>query len=332
MKRTVFIPLLAALLLSACGSGEVTELMDTVAFVTETDGKTGERSENAPKKTETSGKVSETAETTLETENEKSYSVKTETSVSVEKTKYIPLPPVTEHTAPEISFSFDFDSMETLADEQIAELAQLDLRPEDVIEDYTVIDDMGVPFAGSFDIMLVPEGVDFEAYCADEKNYPMQCDYENGVIEKLGENDIYSEWSNTYTEIRTIYEDDVLTARYIDRAYRRIFMKNFTERDGARFYTGEMTSESVKENFDILSVKEYGNKLCRRVTETDDSFVYEYYNIYIVGGDWGLNDTAVLSRCSYTVSKSDGSFIDYPYLEWKRSAEILGTALYLDIE
>ena len=109
MKRTVFIPLLAALLLSACGSGEVTELTDTVAFVTETDGKTGERSETASEKSETSAKPAETAETTLETENEKSYSVKTETSVSAEKTEYINLPPVTEHTAPEISFSFDFD-------------------------------------------------------------------------------------------------------------------------------------------------------------------------------------------------------------------------------
>ena len=111
-----------------------------------------------------------------------------------------------------------------------------------------------------------------------------------------------------------------------------IFMKNFTERDGARFYTGEMTSESVKENFDILSEKEYGSKLCRKVTETDDSFVYKYYNIYIVGGDWGLNDTAVLGRYSYTVSKSDGSFNFEPYLEWKTSAEIFGSAVYLNIE
>lgn len=333
MKRTAFIPVLLALMLSGCGSGEVTGLTDTVAFVTETDGKTGERSETASKKSETSEKASETAETNSETENGKSYSVKTETSVSAEKTEYINLPLVTEHTAPEISFSFDFDSMETLTDEQITELAQLDLRAEDIIEDYTVIDDMGVPFAGSFDIMFVPEGVDFEAYCSDENNYPMCYDeYENGVIEKLGENDIYSEWSNTYTEIRTIYENDVLTEMYIDRAYRRIFMKNFTERDGARFYTGEMTSEGVKENFDILSEKEYGSKLCRKVTETDDSFVYKYYNIYIVGGDWGLNDTAVLGRYSYTVSKSDGSFNSEPYLEWETSAEIFGSAVYLNIE
>lgn len=337
MKRTAFIPVLLALMLSGCGSGEdmalLTELTETVSFMTETDGKTGERSETASEKSETSEKASETAETNLETENEKSYSVKTETSVSAEKTEYINLPPVTEHTAPEISFSFDFDSMETLTDEQITELAQLDLRAEDIIEDYTVIDDMGVPFAGSFDIMFVPEGVDFEAYCSDENNYPMSYDeYENGVIEKLGENDIYSEWSNTYTEIRTLYENDVLTKMYIDRAYRRVFMKNFTERDGARFYTGEMTLERVKENFDILSEKEYGSKLCRKVTETDDSFVYKYYNICIVGGDWGLNDTAVLGRYSYTVSKSDGSFNSEPYLEWETSAEIFGSAVYLNIE
>lgn len=333
MKRTVFISLLAALLLSACGSGEVTELTDTVAFVTETDGKTGERSETALEKSETAGKEPEITEKPSETDGDKAYSVKTETSVSAEKTEYINLPPVTEHTAPEISFSFDFDSMETLTHEQIIELAQLDLRAEDIIEDYTVIDDMGVPFAGSFDIMLVPEGVDFEAYCADEKNYPMCYDeYENGVIEKLGENDIYSEWSNTYTEIRTLYENDVLTKMYIDRAYRRVFMKNFTERDGARFYTGEMTSESVKENFDILSEKEYGNKLCRKITETDDSFVYKYYNIHIVGGDWGLNDTAVLGRYSCTVSKSDGSFNSEPHLEWETSAEIFGSAVHLNIE
>lgn len=334
MKRTVFIPVILALLLSACGSGEdadlLTELTETVSFMTETDGKTGERSENASKKTETSEGSAEVTEKASETDSNKAYSVKTETEVSAEKTEYVALPPVTEHTAPEIPFSFDFDSMEALTDEQIIELAQLDFRSEDMIEDYTVIDDMGVPFAGSFDIMLVPEGADLEAYCADEKNYPMCYDeYENGVIEKLGENELYSQWSNTYTEIRTIYENDVLTAMYIDRAYRRVFMKNFAECDGARFYTGEMTAESVKENFDILSAQEYGSKLCRKVTETADSFVYEYYNTYIVGGDWGLNDTAVLGRYSYIVSKSDGSFNAEPYLEWKRSAEIFGTAVYV---
>ena len=114
MKRTAFIPVLTAFMLSGCGSGEdvalLTKITDTAAVsVTETDGKTGERSETASEKLETSAKPAETAETTLETENEKSYSVKTETSVSAEKTEYINLPPVTEHTAPEISFSFDFD-------------------------------------------------------------------------------------------------------------------------------------------------------------------------------------------------------------------------------
>lgn len=333
MKRTACIPVLLALLLSACGSGKAAELTDNAAFVTETDGKTGERSETASSKTENSGETAEITEITSETGEDTACSVKIKTEVSAERTEYITLPPVTEHIAPEISFSFDFDSMETLTDEQITELAQINFCSEDMIEDYTVIDDMGVPFSdGGYDIMLVPDGVDFEAYCADEKNYPMYYDeYENGVIEKLGENGIYSQWSNTYTEIRTIYENDILTAKYIDRAYMRVFMKNFADRDGAMFYTGEMTAESVKENFDVFSVKEYGNKLCRRVTETADSFVYEYYNIYVVGGDWGLNDTAVLGRYSYNVSKSDGSFNAGPYTESVRETEIYGTAVYLDI-
>ena len=96
MKRTVFIPAILALLLSACGSGEdvalLTKITDTAAVsVTETDEKTGERSETALEKSETAGKEPEITEKPSETDGDKAYSVKTETSVSAGTARSISL-------------------------------------------------------------------------------------------------------------------------------------------------------------------------------------------------------------------------------------------------
>lgn len=225
-----------------------------------------------------------------------------------------------------------FDEAELLSESDVIAIAEKfgdGFKQSDFINDYAEIDDMGIPFDGNFGIEIVPEGVDFEEYCADEKNFPMyyEDEHENGVIEKLGENELYSQWRNGYTEIRRTYQNDVPTVLELDREYRQVFLKNFARNENNAFsYTGKMTAEDIARNFDIFKKSSGEVKICRRVVETDDSFKYEFYCVKKVGGDWGLNDEAVIEGRSVEISKADGSFCSDGITFYRAGFEIPGTA------
>lgn len=231
-----------------------------------------------------------------------------------------------------------FDDAELLPESEIIAIAEKlgdGFKQSDFINDYAEIDDMGIPFDGSYDIMIVPADVDFEEYCADEKNFPMyyEDEHENGVIEKLGENDLYSQWRNGYTEIRRTYQNDVPAVLELDRDYRRVFLKNFVRNENNSFsYTGQMTAEAIARNFDIFKNNVGEVKICRRVVETVDSFKYEFYCVKKVGGDWGLNDEAVIEGRSVEISKADGSFNSDGITFYRAGYEIPGTAPDMDWE
>lgn len=120
-----------------------------------------------------------------------------------------------------------------------------------------------------------------------------------------GENDYYVEYSIRYTELRTyytdnIFKDDILVTHEIPRAYRRCFLKNeLSVENGDRMgpvYFGELSLEQVKAIGDFYGSVNSRPSIYRDVQETNTSYVYTNYLIYIVGGDFGICDEAVLMR------------------------------------
>lgn len=234
-----------------------------------------------------------------------------ETSAYV--TEYIPLSSLSGAEKPDELPHYTFEEAERLTEEELIGLAQSirTASSEDFIADYTAVDDMGVPFDRSYQILIAPITVetdnDFEEYCRVRADAAMRyTEYENETTEKLGENKYYAEWSNTYTEIRRMFSNDVPVERHIDRAHRSVFLKNFRLDEGSVVYCGEMTAEEIRANFDLLLSSSL--MLARRVTETDEAFFYETVSAHIVGGDWGLNDSIVFGVRRYAIFKGEGVF------------------------
>lgn len=225
---------------------------------------------------------------------------------SAQTTYIIETPPVFEPPPIEAKH-YSFDEIENISDEELIGLADYAMwhYPQNLfIEDY--FDPLD---GGYFYMEFVPEGADLDEYCREERHYPMYCEYyENEYkegkckdrrVEHIEDNDIYSAWKGSYTEIRNTgicyFHDNIL------------FMKNFSE-DGTR-YTGEMTADAIKRNFDVLTCDcNMERKICRRVVETEDAFTYEYYFVQHYLGDWGVNCEIELKGRFLDISKEDGSF------------------------
>lgn len=290
---------------------------------------------------------SETSETVLTSEKNEisAYTLvstesaaKSETTVSKSQTESTSAEASKTEQLPLESGYCTFDDVKLLSESEVIALSEKvrdGYKQSDFVKDHAEFDDMGIPFDGKYDTMIVPADADFEKYCSDEKNFPMyyEEEYENGVLEKLGENDIYSQWRNAYTEIRRMYSNDVPTVLELNREYRRVFLKNFVRSEHNSFvYTGKMNAYDIMRNFDIFTYNTYGIKICRRVVETDDSFTYEFYSLGIVGGDWGLNDEAVIKGKSIEISKKDGSFNSGDKTFYEAGYEIPDTAPHIDWE
>lgn len=211
---------------------------------------------------------------------------------------------------------------EGLSDDEIIELALQTLSSSDYIEDYTNY--------GSYNAVIIPENEDFESYTSAFERFPVAYEekYKDNVIEKLSENELYSEWINSYTEIRSYLSNNAPAELDIERSYRYFFLKNFRRTiDGKFKYTGEMTAEDIRRNFDIFN-KEI--KIVRKIIETDDSFIYDFYSVEKIGGDYSLCDRAVLEHSQIVISKANGVFGD-PHIVSNRSIEIPGTEYDEDI-
>ncbi len=89
----------------------------------------------------------------------------------------------------------------SISDDELIALAYADHFSADYIIDYTVLDNMGHTPAEyeSCSVTLVPVSESIEEYAADEKNYPEFYEEKtegDGVIRKIGENDLFSQWIN----------------------------------------------------------------------------------------------------------------------------------------
>lgn len=228
----------------------------------------------------------------------------------------------TEITTDKVIINTVTENAENLSDDEIIELALGALSSSDYIEDYRDY--------GSYNAVIVPENEDFDSYTSAFERFPVAYEekYKDNVIEKISENELYSEWINSYTEIRSYISNDVPVELSIERSYRYFFLKNFRKTaDGKLKYTGRLTAEDIKQNFDIFN-KEI--KIARKVSETDDSFIYDFYSVEHIGGDYGLCDRAKLEHKQITVSKSDGVFGE-PVIVFRKSIEILGTERHEDV-
>jgi len=229
-------------------------------------------------------------------------------------TKIPPAEPVTTIT---------FENAEAISDGELIEIALQNLSSSYYIGDYADY--------GSYNAVIVPENEDFESYTSAFERFPVAYEekYKDNVIEKLSENELYSEWVNNYTELRSYLSNNVPAELPIERSYRYFFLKNIRKTaDGKLKYTGSLTAEDIKQNFDIFN-KDI--KIARKVSETDDSFIYDFYSVEHIGGDYGLCGIAVLEHKQITVSKSDGIFGD-PVIISNRSVEIPETKYWSDTE
>ncbi len=130
-----------------------------------------------------------------------------------------------------------------------------------------------------------------------------------------GENDYYVEYSIRYTELRTYYENNILVTHEIPRAYRRCFLKNrLSVQNGdwiGPVYFGEISLEKIKAigdfSYGFLNTEPNINtvpSIYRNVQETDTAYVYTSYEIWGVGGDYGLCDKAVLMKADHYYDKT----------------------------
>lgn len=260
-----------------------------------------------------------------------------ESDVAITQTAYIiETPPVFEPPPIEAKH-YSFDEIENISDEELiglADYAEWHYPQNLFIEDY--FDPLD---GGYFYMVFVPEGADLDEYCREERHYHMyrESDHSEFIdrsLELFEDNDVFSVWLATYTEIRgnqaLAREDYVL------------FMKNFSE-DGTR-YTGEMTADDIKRNFDVLTYDcNMERKICRRVVETEDAFTYEYYFVQHYLGDWDVNGEIELAGRTLSISKENGSFPCVEQSVWdqfycrhgekityKRTCEIPDSALTWD--
>lgn len=298
MVRRFVLMVLCAAVLSGCGSADIpVETSADILYDTE------ETTEHYTEKT--------TARFTEETKP-------AETSKAPDEIRYVTLPQ-TEKAA----FSgeeFTFEQAENMSDEELIALANSEFTTETYIPDYYPVNIKAAPVTLSADD-------DFEAYCADISHYPSA--YEDNavdvVLEKVEDNKYYAEWRNAYTEVREYYSNDELVRSYIEREYFRIMKKNFCRVGDKVKYTGEMSEEEIKNNFDISEAYDNPQKLCRRVTVTEDGADYEYIYFQRCGGDWGINDTASLYLNKIHIS-SDGELSAVIGGALIKECEIPGTA------
>lgn len=142
-----------------------------------------------------------------------------------------------------------------------------------------------------------------------------------------GENEYYVEYSIRYTELRTYYNHNKLVTLEIPRAHRRCFLKNeLSVENGDQMgpvYFGELSLDKVKAIGDFYASVNSIPSIYKNVQETATAYVDTNYLIYIVGGDYGLCDEAVLRKTDKYYDKTTHE-ITYTEMTIK-SVELPGT-------
>ncbi len=144
-----------------------------------------------------------------------------------------------------------------------------------------------------------------------------------------GETDSYVGYNIRYTESRSMYNNSILVTNDIPRANHPIFLKNmlWTAGENGRclLLLGELTQEYVEEQLDIYLLPDVGSMLYRDVTEDEACYLYTYYYVYKVYGDFGIDDEVQLCKQVITIDKKSRE-VYYRNEEKIKEVILVGTA------
>lgn len=151
----------------------------------------------------------------------------------------------------------------------------------------------------------------------------------NEEIICCGENDLYTEYSIRFTEVRSQYENGKYVTREIPNAYRYRFYKNELYVDlGDRLspvYFGEPAMDKVNLSMETFLSKEFsGRAIYTEFSETEDAYICTSYHVHMSGGDYGLCDTATLESVIAVFDKNTHEIYGR-YGEYFRRVDIPGT-------
>ena len=146
-----------------------------------------------------------------------------------------------------------------------------------------------------------------------------------------GENENYSEYSLSYTEIRKYLYHGEVTMQEFPRATRYVYLKTilYDDESSQYFYHGDMTCEAVQTALELFGLHRK-IILFGTVTESENSFAYLCYTYDVIGGDYGINSSAQVKKRIITIDKETGSISNLgdgqPEEVIIRECEIPGTA------
>lgn len=143
-----------------------------------------------------------------------------------------------------------------------------------------------------------------------------------------GENDLYAEYSVRYTQRRSMYENNKLTATDIPRAYRQVYLKNYiietNVHNWSAYLLGELSADYVKEQLDVLHSYDSNPLLYRTVIEQENRYIYSIYYTTFEYNGWGKNNVVILWNHKRYINKDTHQVTDTMASEIRR-AEIPGT-------
>lgn len=148
------------------------------------------------------------------------------------------------------------------------------------------------------------------------------------TIDFIGENDFYYEFRLAYTRERET--GNLISMRILVYKESAMFC-TFNDQTGYYFEIRALDRDSVlhlldlKAFFDIINW-DSARIIRREFEETDNEYIYIYYRVSITGGDWGLNDQAVIEKIKYVVDKATGVITCYNENSVFKTVEIENTA------
>ncbi len=197
---------------------------------------------------------------------------------------------------------FQVSEFEEITDKQLEYLIS-NADPSEYVPDYNYVETGDFPKGsvyGMFGHACPSPDRSFEDYLNEYiseralKNKDDPC----WKMDKISETDAYVLYNTTFTS--------TLLEQPRESNYLTLFLKGFAKKGETYTYTGEMTAEAVKANFDIFMCK--SRIMAREVTETDDAFVYEYVDYENCSGFWSNFYRFRLMRI--TIHKENGTITE----------------------
>lgn len=197
--------------------------------------------------------------------------------------------------------------VENMSDKQLLE--EVYLENKFYISDFYKPDDFGVKLKeNEWWHQLQLNSVDTVEEARNEvDSFALMQNPASYTIDYIGENEYYYQFSLTYSAVN-------VPVTYI---FRVIVYKEsakyctFNSQDGYYYEIRALNKKAVLELCDLntfFSVASlYSERvLYREISETEDEYIYTLYAAYIIGGDWGIDDTACLVKGGYKIDKISG--------------------------